>query len=202
MANQAGDLINIIAKRVRDTNNTAHTRAFVRDLLDRAQVVLNARTQSVLVTTNLACTAHQALYTVESDLTTTTEVTSIRDQNRPLDRADWRTLRRVSPTWLEDESGDVVQWAPIGRSLFILSPRPPDGRTVEVIGTKITATLSDDTTVLEMEAEKEDILMDLVTAMLLIRQRDLDQVKPALEQLSAKLNLQVTDIRQQRRTET
>lgn len=202
MANQAGDLIDIIAKRVRDTSNTAHTRAFVRDLLDRAQVLLNGRTQSVLQTTNLATTAYQVLYSVETDLTTTIEVTGVRDQNRPLDRAEWRTLRRLSPTWRVDASEDPTQWAPIGRSLFLLSPAPTDGRTVEVIGTKITDALSLDTTVLELEAEKEDMLMDMVTAMLLARQRDLDQIKPVMDQLSAKLGLQPTDIRQQRRTET
>lgn len=193
MASQAGDLIDSIARRVRDPNNTAHSRSLVRDLLDRAQVVVNGAAKSIKTEENLATTAGQAVYSVESDLTATTLVLSVLHNERHLSRiVPWRNLNKLSSTWLQDDQSEPFGWANIGRDLFAIYPAPTEpAPTVKTVGIKRTNELTDDTTSLELDEEKESIAMDLVTTMLLVRQRDLDQVATLVQKVGENLGIQL-----------
>ena len=190
MANSAGTLIDSISRRVRDANNTAHSRSFVRDILDRMQVIINAKQEYVLTTTSIVATPGQALYTVETDLGSTIEVTEVSIAGRELDETTWANLHRVSPTYLKDKSGTPNFWAKIGRSLIVIYPAPDHAVTIDFTGSKITTKLNDDTIPVELRREDEDILKDLVTALLLTRQRDLDMVPELVKRVQGKLGLQ------------
>lgn len=190
MATTAGTLIDSIARRVRDANNTAHSRALVRDLLDRVQVTVNARQEYILTETTITATPGQALYNVETDLGSSITVTEVSIAGRDLDQTTWENLHRISTTYLTDQGSTTGFWAKIGRSLIVLYPAPNYPVDITFTASKRTTELNDDDIPLELRAEDEDILRELTTALLLVRQRDLDMVPHIVGRVQAKLGFQ------------
>lgn len=193
MASPASTLISSIARRVRDPNNTAHTQAFVRDILDRVQVIVNDKQEYVLTDTVLTATPGQVLYSVENDLGNIVTVTRVSINGRDLDRQNWHNLHRINSKWLQAKGGTPTAWAPIGRSLIAIYPAPDYAAEITFTGTKITTALSDNNIQLEVELEDEDVIREIVTAILLIRQRDLDMVGPIISRAGGKIELQMND---------
>ena len=189
----AGSLIDSVSRRVRDSNNTAHTRAFVRDIVDRLQVILNAKQQYVFTETIYTAAAGQTLYSVENDLGSTIEVTEVSIDGRELDRQNWRNLHRISPTWLTDRADTPIAWAPIGRSLIAIYPAPSNPIDITFRGPKITTPINDDDIPLDLRDEDSDLLRELTTAILLIRQRDLDTVPSVIQRIAQKMGLQLKE---------
>lgn len=195
MATTAGTLIASIARRVRDPNQTAHTAAFTRDILDRMQVVLNAKQNYVFATNTITATQGKTLYSVETDIPGAIEVVEVLSNGTELDETSWRNLHRVAATYLSD-SGTTGFWAKIGKSLVVLYPAPNNPVSLTFKYVKYTAEITDDNIQLEVTEEGEDILRDMVTAVLLIRQRDLDTVPTLLQRTAMKLGLQVPEFKQ------
>ena len=178
MATAASTLITAIRRRVRDENATAHTQAFVRDLLDRSQVAINTTTRSVVSDTTLNTTAGQAIYHVETDLTAAITPERVLWNSQVIDQIeDWRELARMDRSWLVRRGDEIRAWTLIGHNLLVLYPALRVADTVTVRSSKVTAALSADATLLELPEELETLAMDLVTTLLLLRQRDLDMVE-------------------------
>lgn len=193
MASTAGTLIDSISRRVRDANNTAHSRAFVRDILDRIQVIVNAKKEYVLTETVVTATPGKSLYSVETDLGSSIAVTEVTIDGRQIDRLDWQNLHRLSRTWRTDTSGTPLAWAPIGRSLVAIYPAPNHACQITFTASKITTELNADAIPLELRLEDEDIVRELTTVILLVRQRDLDTVPEIFKFAALKLGLQESD---------
>ena len=190
MPTTAGDLVNSISRRVRDASNTAHSSAFVLDILDRSQVILNAHRKFQLSTVNLTTVPGQALYTLPGNINGIQRVTEVeRDGSRLDELVPWRNLWKLSPTWFTDV-GDTLGWGMIGKTLLALWPVPVVATTLQIKGPAITAELTSTNTTMALRDEDSDILRDLVTAMLLFRQRDLDMIEPIVGRMVDKLNLQ------------
>lgn len=193
MTTTVGTLIDSIGRRVRDANNTAHSRAFVRDIIDRSQVLINAKQEYVFTETIYTATKGKTLYSVEEDLGSSTKVVEVSIGDRELDKVGWRNLHRLSPTWLTDESDTPLAWAPIGRSLVAVYPAPDYDLPITFTASKRTTPLTDDTIQMELRDEDSDIVRELATAILLIRQRDLDMVPIIISRLAGKLGLQTEE---------
>jgi hypothetical protein len=194
MASTAGTLIDSIARRVRDTNNTAHSRAFVRDILDRIQVTVNAHKEYILTETKITATPGKTIYRVETDLGSSITVTDVLINGRALDRQTWTNLHRINRHWLNADSGTAVAWAPIGRSLLAIYPAPNYEAEITVIASKITTPLTVDEVPLELRLEDEDIVREMTTAILLFRQRDLDTCPSIIQRAAGKLGLQMKEV--------
>jgi hypothetical protein len=195
MPTPATTLIDSIARRVRDDANTAHSRAFVRDLLDRTQVIVNAKQEAITATRVVTNTANKALYTLESDLQGLIDVQTIRLGGVRLDEiTPWRNLFKLSASWLADRAPQPRGWARIGRSLVVVYPAPQVDIELEFQGSAITIPLTADSVPLQLEREDEDMVRDLVTALLLFRQRDLDMLQPLMQRLDAKHRGQVSEL--------
>lgn len=193
MATTAGTLIDSIARRVRDPNNTAHSRTFVRDILDRSQVALNAYKEYILTETIQIATPGQALYSVETDLGSSITVTDVLIDGRELDEQTWTNLHRLNRNWLTAKSGKPFAWAPIGRSLIAIYPAPDHEAEITFIASKRTVPLTADEIPLELRKEDEDIVRDLTTAVLLLRQRDLDMIPAIIQRIGGKIGLQMKE---------
>jgi len=193
MASTAGTLIDSISRRVRDANNTAHSRTVVRDILDRVQVVVNARQEYILTDTIVTAVPGQTLYSVETDLGSSITVTEVKIAGRELDETTWANLHRVSLTYLTDMSNTPGFWAKVGRSLVAIYPAPSYPVDITFTASKITTPLNDDSIQLEFRAEDEDIVRELTTAILLLRQRDLDSLPEIIQRMQSKMNVQVSD---------
>ena len=189
MASSAGTLISSIRRRVRDDNATAHTQTFVRDLLDRAQVAVNAASRNIITDTTLSTVAGQAIYHVETDLANAISPERVLWNNQVIDRIeDWRELARMDKMWLVRRDNEIKAWAMIGNNLLILYPALRVADSVVVRSNKVTNALSVDATLLEIPEELETIAMGLTTVLLLLKQRDLDRVEEITQEVSEKMS--------------
>ncbi len=190
MATAASTLITAIRRRIRDENATAHTQAFVRDLLDRSQVAVNATTRSVVSDSTLTTAAGQAIYHVETDLTSAITPERVLWNSQVIDRIeDWRELARMDRSWLIRRDSEIKAWTMIGHNLIVLYPALTIASSAVVRCSKVTAALTLDATTLELPEELETVAMDLVTTLLLLRQRDLDMVEEWAAKAAEKLQM-------------
>lgn len=193
MPQTAGSIVTSIARRVRDETNTAHTSAFVRSLIDRVQVILNAHQEYLISEATLNLTQGQALYTLESDLPGLIEITDVKLGDQSLaEIVPWRNLWKISNTWLTDR-GTPIGWAKIGRSLLAIHPTPDSPVTITVTGTKITQAITSDDDIVELRDEDIDIVKEIVVTLLLLKQRDLDTAGIAAVRGEDKQRLQIED---------
>jgi hypothetical protein len=190
MATVASTLINTVRRRVRDENSTVYTDAHMLDLFTRCEVYVNAARGSILDTATLTVTANQAIYNVPTALTTISKVTNVRVDGTRIDYVPWRTLKHYSRHWNNDAAETPDVWSLIGWTLLVLYPAPNNtNHTISVIGHKITTTLTATTDTLEVPEKDEEVVQDLVTAILLNRQRDLDTAQFWLRSGLKKLGL-------------
>ena len=116
---------------------------------------------------------------------------NVRLNGKRLDQVKpWRDLYKLSATWLTDTSAQPEGWAAIGRTLVAVYPAPATDIELEFQGIALTIPLTGDEVPLQLELEDEDIVREIVTAMLLLRQRDLDTMQDIIARAAAKLGLQ------------
>lgn len=196
----ASEVVDIIAQRVRDPDNTAHPRALIRDIFNRVQTALNASQAYVLETVPLALTPGKAIYRLETYTPELVTITDIEFENRFLDRVPWRNLWKISPTWLTDIE-EPRAWSMIGRTLFAIYPVPAYAVTLNLKGPKVTTTLVDGTIPLDLRDEDADIAIDLTTAIFLLRQRDIENSQIVASRAADKLGLQEDAVMEEMRIE-
>ena len=193
MASTAGTLVDVLSERLRDPNNTVHTRASLRDLLARCQVALNIRRSFVVETALITVDAGQALVSVDSELPGIAKVTEIEVAAQALDLIEpWRDLWKLSKTWLFDRADSPDGWARIGRTLVAIYPTPNKPLAVTVKGAKLTNPLDSDASILDFRVEDEDLVRDLTLAIALFSQTDIDMVEPLLQRLIQRLQIEST----------
>ena len=156
--------------------------------------MVNAKQEYVLTETTVTATPGKALYSVETDLGGSITVTDVHINGRELDKQTWTNLHRLNRSWLTTKSGTPVAWAPIGRSLIAIHPAPDHEAQITFTASKITTALSDDEILLEMRVEDEDIVKELTTAIILLRQRDLDTLPGTIVKAIGKMGLQMKEI--------
>ena len=193
-------IIDSIAARVRDEANTAHTRADVMDLISRAQMLVNARFEYTLSYTTLTTSIDSSIYDIEHDLDHTLQVNEVRLGSKSLIKVPrWRNLWKLSRTWMTDIAHQPRGWAQIGKTLLVIWPRPQQPVDLLVTGVQVTPVYSDEAEVMAMRPENEDLVKDLVTAMLLVRSRDLDTASSLILRFVARARLQIPEIMHQQR---
>ena len=185
----AGEIVDTIAKRVRDIGNNAHPRAEVRDVFNRMQTAVNARQGYVLETTDVTLAPGQALYRIETVTPNLFTITDVEVDGRYLDRIPWRNLWKASARWLFD-TRDPLSWSTIGRSLLVVYPVPAQPRIVHATGPKITRLLVDDNTPVDLRDEDIDIPIDLATAYFLLKNRDIEASQLLTLRAADRLGLQ------------
>lgn len=186
----AGDLVSDLARRVRDPQNTAHTRATVRDILDRAQVLL-VRYYGVLIRERVFThTVSRCLY--ELDPADTLRILDIflDTTEKRLFPVQWPQLfHQAGPLWWRTTvDGDPTTWAYVGTKHFVIWPAPFDTAVDVIIREQHRpAALTADTVTIELPDEHVPALMDLAEALILLRGRDaaLAEALPQVQALVA-----------------
>lgn len=189
------DLIDSIARRVRDPNNTAHSRALVRDLLDRVQVLINAQEEFIITEQLLVTTPGKAIYSVQE---TFGDVVQVKDIDVGVTSLNfirsWRDLWKLSPTWLTDRASTPKGWTRIGRTLLVLYPAPSREIALTVTSVKRTTELVSEDSVLDFESQDADLVREAVFALLLWRQKDNDTASLHIRRLEERFNIQATNL--------
>lgn len=187
--------IDSISRRVRDASNTAHTRAFIQDIFTRSASIINSRQIYLTDDITLTATKQKAIYTVETELGGVSNITDVRLGQESLHHVDpWRNLWKLSATWLTDTSDVPLAWATIGRDRLAIYPAPISDIPITFIGTRGSFQAVVETEETGLRDEDDDIVRELTTALILLRQRDLDMVKPTVSRMAAKMNIQVNEI--------
>jgi hypothetical protein len=187
--------IDSISRRVRDASNTANTRAFIRDIFTRCASVINTRQEYILENITITATAGRSLFTVETELAGFSRITDVSIYDQSLEEVKpWRNLWKLSRTWFKDTAVTPVAWSAIGRDLIGVYPAPVSDFPLTFTGIRGDFQTSDELEETGLREEDDDIVRELATALILLRQRDLDMIQPTLSRMAGKANIQMSEL--------
>ncbi len=189
MATVAGQLVDTALQRVRDPGGLAHSRALVRLVLTHLQRILNAKFGVVVESRTLTTVPRQQVYPIAALTAETLRVISVREGVRDLIRVAWPELWYQDRNWPFRVEDRHESFSVIGRDLLVIYPAKPAASTVTLICATLTATLTDDTVVIELQEELHPLLLSLAEAILLTRQRVYGPLKALTEVISSQVAL-------------
>lgn len=185
------DVIDSLARRVRDPNNTAHPRDLVRDLLDRVQVLINGKEKFIAQTQLFTTTPGQAIYSIQATFGDLVEVTDVDHDECSLSHIlNWRSLWKINPHWITDQQPTPEGWATLGRTLLVIYPAPSQEVTLKVTGVKRTTELVSESSIFDLESQDADLVKDAVQSILLWRQKDSDTASLFIRRLEERMVIQ------------
>jgi len=197
MAKLAGDMRDLLLKRVRAYGGIAFDDDWVRTLLSLCERTVNSGLRTVLATTSVTTVAEQTLYNLRSDfsdaLYDAIEIVQVThtdvDGTYELRRATIADLFGYSATWFRDAATTRYHWyAQLGRDLLIVYPAFDSAKTLSVTYSKQTTALSADATTMDTSDEDVPIVLDLAEIVLLLTLRITEVTKTKVENLQMKLS--------------
>jgi hypothetical protein len=178
----AGELVDILALRIRDPGNTAHPRILVRRVLAEAQRLVNAETRALLAETTLDLDPGSVVLDLARLLPWAVRVETVRHGGRDLGRCgSWRELAEADRLWLGRRGGTPRVWCHFTPSKVLLSPAPADFMQVTLVTTRRTRALPADSDPLELPPNLYPAILDLSEQLLLARQRLFAAIEPAAQ---------------------
>lgn len=185
------EAINTLQLRVRDPQGSAHSNTLVLDLLSRCQQILNDALKLVIDETTLTTIPYQNFYTIDTLLPSTLSILSVKDGNSDLQKlSSLDDLKAISWNWHRQIDAKHHCWLQLGETQLVLWPAKDYESSVTIVSTQLTPVLTSfqqDT--LAISTEKTPFLLDLVEAILLMRQRDLEHASQKLDMLLQTLGI-------------
>lgn len=188
MAAVTGELVDRVLLRARDPGGLSHPRSLVRRLLTDVQRLLNARFGLVVDTATLTTTPWVQWYPITALAPSAARLLTVRDQDRDLARA------QVDDFWWEDRSygfrapgGRHVAWSAFGRDFICLYPGVDSAVALTLVYAKLTNELTDDSITIEIPDDYHLTLLDIVEALLLLRQRHFSHAKAIMERVMVQI---------------
>lgn len=180
----AGQLVSEVLRRTRDEQASATSRATVRDLLDRSQVLLVRHYSAIIQQRTFTSTANQLVYDV--DASAVLRIVDVYIANVRLSPVRWPSLfAQEGPLWWRRIATTRPRvWAHLGTRHFIMYPASIATFTVTIREVIRPIALSADSVDVELPSEFHPALLDLTEALVLLRRREPTLVS-ALEQVKA-----------------
>lgn len=191
----ADSMMNEVLARVRDTNGTMHTAAFVRSMLTTAQQVLNAGLEHVILPAVSAFYANRVFYDISTLFPAAVRIIGIRGSNTIRDVIQLNSLDDFliyGPYWSRHVGQTLLAWTTIGRDILVTYPALETDSTFGLYYVKLTNTFTSGATLSEFSVEQCGPLVTLTEVLLLLRQRDLEACDRALGRLQENLQLELT----------
>lgn len=185
----AGTYVDIVMRRTRDPNAVGLTRAFVRDLISRSQRMVNAQMRTVKESLTLATNPNQQFYPVTINAPASVRVEYVREGDRDLRKVTIQELSEADTKWFRKVADRFELWAPVGRDQIVVHPAKAITSSVEVIYTKLTDELIDDTILAELPEDDMTHVLDLAEMLTLLKQRRPEMVEPVLTQYMERAKL-------------
>lgn len=184
-------LITEVARRLRDTTNTAYPRATILNAINRVQDAMNVRLGLVHASTTFV-TSNTALYSTSAIATDYAYPVQMYDQNqRELNLLAFERLTQQDEEWLRSFGNRPEFYAPIGRELLAVSPIPYVPMTLTLRYVKHPTALADAGAPLwDLPDEHKPLLLDLVEALMLLRARDFHAIQEAIKRAAPKLGIE------------
>lgn len=188
MATQAGELVDRVLQRVRDTHAAGTPRDMVRRFLTHVQWLVNAKLGLVIADAPFPTVARQGIYPLHELAPTCLRVVGVQEDGRDLTEVKWQEFAYLHRGWLRDQSWRYESFALIGRDLLVLYPARREDSEVVLRVAKRTASLTSDLTDIEVPGKYDPLLVDLATAVVLVRMRTF----LSLEELGAAIKERLT----------
>jgi hypothetical protein len=114
-------------------------------------------------------------------------IRSVRDGTRDLSRIDFRRLKMISTHWFGRSAPRFQTYATVGRHLLIVHPYQPSSSSVNVVYTQQLPAFGSEADVVGLRDDQVPILVKLVEALILLKQRDLDRLAPLMQNITNEL---------------
>jgi hypothetical protein len=189
VATTGATLITELARRLRDSGNTAHTRVLLGQVLSHCQRAVNLQLRLVKATVTFTPNAGRTLYTTDELAADVGRIERIRALDRMLPELPWRGLLGNSATWYRDVGMQPRVWAQIGSNLFVLSPRMLVPEALDVVYTIIPADVADAATDVDLPDEWVPLVLDLAESVMLFRARLYGPLEAVMARLSTLIPL-------------
>src|SRR5215469_3116050 len=190
MAQPCGPLIDVVGYRVQDAHFTGTSRDFVRSLLSHCQQIVNSAFDSTLVTQPMTVLPQLQVYNFEriAPANDVLRIKAVRaDNSRDLSRIDFERLKQISTHWFGRTGRRLETFAVLGRKILVIHPMRPVADSVNVVYTQQLPTLNVDADQVNLPDDQIPTLTKLAEALVLLKQRDLDKLKPLIENLATEL---------------
>lgn len=189
MAQPCGPFISTIGQRVFDPGFTGTSRATVRDLLSRSSQVINAAFDSTLAMAPLTVPPNLQVFNFEriAPANDVLRIKAVRQNHRDLSRIDFNRLKMISSRWFGRSGRRFETFAVLGRRILIVHPQRATGGQVDVVYAQQLPPLNADGDQVNLPSDNIPPLLKLTEALVLLKQRDLDKLKPLLDGLTTEL---------------
>ena len=173
----AHDAIDIVLRRVRDPDGTAHSRDFVRAELSVCQNLGNLSFAWVTEDIDFLVKPYHVIYAPLSDLAPRAgRVVSVRSQTGAIPFTDWLLFTYSVPTWLRRVGTQIEHWSYIGRDALMLWPALRRSETVTLTCASLFPAIGGEGNTLDIPDQYVPHVLDLCELHLLTRQRASDDV--------------------------
>ena len=171
MATQAGELVDRVLQLVRDEHGAGTPRAMVRRFMTHAQWLANAKLGLVIADAPFPTVARQSIYPLHELAPSCLRVVGVQEDGRDLTEVKWQEFAYLHRGWLRDQSWRYESFALVGRDLLVLYPARREDSLVTLRVAKRCAPLTSDQTDIELPEKYNPLLIDLTTALVLVRMR-------------------------------
>ena len=152
---QAHEWIDLLRKRTRTEGVVPHSDAFMLDVLSKAQRMVNARKQHVLVEEAFNTSPYQIVYDLRTTFPDAIDIVRIeKSEVRLIHLANWRQLWLMSSGWFRQTGTTARVWSKIGRTHFIIWPGVATAYSVNVLYSKLCNKLEENVTALEVDDDE------------------------------------------------
>jgi hypothetical protein len=171
MAVEAGTLVDRVLQRIRDERATGTARTLVRAVMTHAQRLVNGKLGLVIRDLAFPTVAYQGVYPLATLAPTALRVLGVQQGPRDLTEVPWQEFAYERRTWLRDARSRYESYALIGRNMLVLYPTLAEPGSVSLRVAVLTIDLASDASEIELPDEYHPLLVDLTSAVLLVRQR-------------------------------
>jgi len=137
----AGQLVDQLLARVRDTHALGTSRVTCRLLLTHLQRIVNARDGYVVDTLSFPTVPYQQIYKVSdpAQAPAALRMLGVQEGARDLKKVLWKEFWYFDRAWGRAIGPQFELWSMIGRDLLVLWPSKPAADTVTLVYAKLTA---------------------------------------------------------------
>lgn len=180
----AGQLISILLRRLRDEAAIGLSRAFVRSMLSNSQRCINGAYRITKTTATFTTRANQQIYAIADVATDVLRIENVREGKRDLKRTTIRELGHISSKWFRHVGNRFQHFALPGRDMLVVYPSKPHDSSIEVVYTKLTTELVDDLSTIEITDDAMVAALDLAQMICLTKMREYSMLDPLVAQFT------------------
>lgn len=164
-----------LLRRVRDPQGTAHSREFVRDIVSRAELIVNIATRAVTESASFPLRVHQQLYGPLSVIVPrAAKIIGVHDRSREVTEVAWNDIHHYDGAWFRRLGPEPQMWALVGRDMLLVHPGLEYDYPVQLIYSLVPDPLVTEIQEMLLPEQFTPLILDIAEVILLTKQRTLE----------------------------